>query len=331
MTDFDRRTIEEFRATGGRPGGMLAGTPLVLIHHIGARSAAEHVTPLAYSTQGATASRSPPPTEDRPSTRPGTTTSRPTPRSPSSSAPSDSAPTAEEQLGPARAGPLVQARRRVPRSGRVRHQNRPLDPALPPPPGPARKPKINPMIIPNGPCPPRHPRMSLRRGDRPACHPGHPRVSLRRGDRHACQPRPARWHSSAVTRSLASATGTSPSHIRADDRTDTRLPGMRAPSRSRRAPSGSRRTPKPASALPSGTSEGVRAGSPGPGQSQRRARGRGEPARHNQRGHLGRDQAGVNRAQRPGPLVSARARARSADRGTRPRSAGGRRSRSARS
>jgi deazaflavin-dependent oxidoreductase (nitroreductase family) len=52
VTDFDRRTIEEFRATGGRPGGTLAGTPLVLIHHVGARSGAEHVTPLAYSIQG---------------------------------------------------------------------------------------------------------------------------------------------------------------------------------------------------------------------------------------------------------------------------------------
>ena len=52
MTDFDRRTIEEFRATGGHAGGVLAGPPLVLIHHIGARSGAEHVTPLAYSAQG---------------------------------------------------------------------------------------------------------------------------------------------------------------------------------------------------------------------------------------------------------------------------------------
>ena len=52
MTDVDRRTIEEFRATGGRPGGTLAGIPLVLIHHIGARSGAEYVTPLAYSIQG---------------------------------------------------------------------------------------------------------------------------------------------------------------------------------------------------------------------------------------------------------------------------------------
>ena len=49
MTDFDRRTVEEFRANGGRAGGVLAGTPLVLVHHVGARSGVEHVTPLAYA------------------------------------------------------------------------------------------------------------------------------------------------------------------------------------------------------------------------------------------------------------------------------------------
>ena len=52
MTEFDRLTVEEFRASGGRVGGALAGTPLVLIHHIGARSGTAHVTPLAYSAQG---------------------------------------------------------------------------------------------------------------------------------------------------------------------------------------------------------------------------------------------------------------------------------------
>jgi deazaflavin-dependent oxidoreductase (nitroreductase family) len=51
VTEFDRRTVEEFRANGGRVGGALAGTPLVLIHHIGARTGVEHVTPLAYSAQ----------------------------------------------------------------------------------------------------------------------------------------------------------------------------------------------------------------------------------------------------------------------------------------
>ena len=38
--------------SGGRVGGVMTGTPLVLIHHIGARSGIEHVTPLAYSAQG---------------------------------------------------------------------------------------------------------------------------------------------------------------------------------------------------------------------------------------------------------------------------------------
>jgi deazaflavin-dependent oxidoreductase (nitroreductase family) len=52
VTDFDRRTVEEFRANGGRAGGVLAGTPLVLVHHIGARSGIEHVTPLAYLALG---------------------------------------------------------------------------------------------------------------------------------------------------------------------------------------------------------------------------------------------------------------------------------------
>ena len=52
MTDFDRRTVEEFRANGGQVAGVLAGTPLVLIHHIGARSGIEHVTPLGYLALG---------------------------------------------------------------------------------------------------------------------------------------------------------------------------------------------------------------------------------------------------------------------------------------
>ena len=32
------KMIEEFRANGGRVGGPWAGTTLILIHHIGARS-----------------------------------------------------------------------------------------------------------------------------------------------------------------------------------------------------------------------------------------------------------------------------------------------------
>ena len=50
--DFNHRIIEEFRANGGRVGGPLAGTPMLLLHHIGARSGIERVTPLAYRPHG---------------------------------------------------------------------------------------------------------------------------------------------------------------------------------------------------------------------------------------------------------------------------------------
>jgi deazaflavin-dependent oxidoreductase (nitroreductase family) len=46
------RIVEEFRANEGRVGGPLAGTPMILIHHVGARSGIERVTPLACFPQG---------------------------------------------------------------------------------------------------------------------------------------------------------------------------------------------------------------------------------------------------------------------------------------
>jgi deazaflavin-dependent oxidoreductase (nitroreductase family) len=52
VTDANRAAIEEFRASGGRVGGALAGTPLLLIHHVGARSGTAYVTPLAYADLG---------------------------------------------------------------------------------------------------------------------------------------------------------------------------------------------------------------------------------------------------------------------------------------
>jgi hypothetical protein len=36
--DYNTQIINEFRANGGRVGGPWAGTTLILIHHIGARS-----------------------------------------------------------------------------------------------------------------------------------------------------------------------------------------------------------------------------------------------------------------------------------------------------
>ena len=51
-SDFNTTLIEEFRANEGRVGGPWAGTTLILIHHIGARSGTERVTPLGYSRRG---------------------------------------------------------------------------------------------------------------------------------------------------------------------------------------------------------------------------------------------------------------------------------------
>ncbi|MGW6276988.1 nitroreductase family deazaflavin-dependent oxidoreductase [Kribbella sp. NPDC055071] len=43
------QAIAEFRANGGRLTGPLADTPVLLLHHTGARSGAPRVTPLVYS------------------------------------------------------------------------------------------------------------------------------------------------------------------------------------------------------------------------------------------------------------------------------------------
>lgn len=40
--------VEEFRAGGGHVSGAFADTPLILVHHVGARSGIERVVPLAY-------------------------------------------------------------------------------------------------------------------------------------------------------------------------------------------------------------------------------------------------------------------------------------------
>ena len=50
--EYNTTIIEEFRANQGRVGGMWEGTTLNLIHHIGARSGIERVTPVAGSPQG---------------------------------------------------------------------------------------------------------------------------------------------------------------------------------------------------------------------------------------------------------------------------------------
>jgi deazaflavin-dependent oxidoreductase (nitroreductase family) len=47
-TDFNARIIDEFRANEGRVGDPFEGTPLLLLHHTGARSGESRINPLAY-------------------------------------------------------------------------------------------------------------------------------------------------------------------------------------------------------------------------------------------------------------------------------------------
>jgi len=52
MNAWNQKVIEEFRETGGTVGGDLAGMPLLLLHHRGARSGLERTNPLAYQRIG---------------------------------------------------------------------------------------------------------------------------------------------------------------------------------------------------------------------------------------------------------------------------------------
>lgn len=48
MADFNTQIINEFRENSGRVGGMFESMPLLLLHHVGAKSGTERVSPLAY-------------------------------------------------------------------------------------------------------------------------------------------------------------------------------------------------------------------------------------------------------------------------------------------
>lgn len=48
MNDYNAGIIEEFRANEGRVGGPFEGAPMVLVHNVGRRTGAEHVSPMMY-------------------------------------------------------------------------------------------------------------------------------------------------------------------------------------------------------------------------------------------------------------------------------------------
>jgi deazaflavin-dependent oxidoreductase (nitroreductase family) len=52
MSDWNTQIIEEFRANEGRVGGQFEGASMILIHHTGARSGTERVSPLVYFPDG---------------------------------------------------------------------------------------------------------------------------------------------------------------------------------------------------------------------------------------------------------------------------------------
>ena len=50
--DWNRRIIDEFRANDGRVGGPFEGAPMILVHHVGARTGTVRVTPLVWFPDG---------------------------------------------------------------------------------------------------------------------------------------------------------------------------------------------------------------------------------------------------------------------------------------
>jgi deazaflavin-dependent oxidoreductase (nitroreductase family) len=50
--EYNAKIIDEFRANQGRVGGMWEETPLLLLHHTGAKSGKVRVNPVAYLTDG---------------------------------------------------------------------------------------------------------------------------------------------------------------------------------------------------------------------------------------------------------------------------------------
>lgn len=48
MSDWNQKIIEEFRANEGRVGGMFEGAPMIIIHHVGAKSGTKREAPLVY-------------------------------------------------------------------------------------------------------------------------------------------------------------------------------------------------------------------------------------------------------------------------------------------
>ena len=52
IVESNKRIVEEFRSNAGRVGGYFSGAPMLLLHHVGARTGRERVNPLVYLRDG---------------------------------------------------------------------------------------------------------------------------------------------------------------------------------------------------------------------------------------------------------------------------------------
>ncbi len=52
VNDWNKKTIDEFRANGGKVGGPFEGRTLLLLHTTGAKSKQERINPVAYIRDG---------------------------------------------------------------------------------------------------------------------------------------------------------------------------------------------------------------------------------------------------------------------------------------
>lgn len=52
QNERNKAIIEEFRANGGKVGGVFAGRTLLLLHTVGAKSGESRINPLAYVNDG---------------------------------------------------------------------------------------------------------------------------------------------------------------------------------------------------------------------------------------------------------------------------------------
>ncbi len=52
IVDFNQQVITEFRANGGKVGGMFEGAPILILHTVGAKTGRELVSPLVFHAEG---------------------------------------------------------------------------------------------------------------------------------------------------------------------------------------------------------------------------------------------------------------------------------------